>query len=44
MEKIATLEEIERHWSLADVARANNACDMIIEAENARREKQESDG
>lgn len=31
--KIATLEEIERHWSLVDIADAHEALDIKEEAE-----------
>jgi hypothetical protein len=30
---VATLEEIERHWSLDDVATANEALDAYAEAQ-----------
>jgi hypothetical protein len=38
MEKIASLEELERTWSLDDVNRANALFDMRLDlAEDARR-------
>jgi hypothetical protein len=38
MEKIASLEELERTWSLDDVNRANALLDMRLDlAEDARR-------
>jgi len=39
IERIATLEELDRHWSLDDIYRANAMLDMQadIKAEAARR-------
>lgn len=35
LERIATLREVEEHWSILDVAEGNDALDAWIEAHNA---------
>lgn len=34
VERVATLREIEEHWSICDLADANDALDALIEAQN----------
>lgn len=34
LERVATLREVEEHWSILDVAEANDALDAWIEAHN----------
>jgi len=39
LQKVATLEELERHWSLDDVARANALLDMRDDIEDAEAQR-----
>lgn len=43
IEKIATLQEIETHWSLDDLVRANDVLDMKNDIENEQMKKVKND-
>lgn len=43
MAKVATLREIDEHWSLCDVAEANDLLDLAEEAERKAIEQMRGD-
>lgn len=44
LEKIATLQEIETHWSLDDLIRANDILDMKYDLEREEMKRVKQDG